>query len=240
MNIVVTTPPGKILNFAPRFDTATEYSYEWNNNLLAKFPSDENITSLLDLNATKSKYLNEIEDHDVFIFFDHGIDDGLIDQHRRKFLYLGNADTLKGKRVYTMACLSAKELGKKAYHEGCLEYWGATDAITFTIDDAHLFGEVFVDGAYARFGEGKSIEEVYKLMREHFISQKLRASNPWTKIWLQKDHDMWVVWHKGNPPPNPEPPKPWWVRLWKWLKDLIGLEPMEEKWFDPIMCLYLT
>jgi len=234
------TPFGKILDFAPKFDTATEYSAEWNKNLLDKFGSGENITPLLESNATKRNYLNEIPDHDVFIFFDHGNKDCLIDQNKRKVVYTGNADTLKDKRVYTMACLSAKELGTKAYYEGCLEYWGATDAITFTIDDADLFGEVYVDGAYARFGEGKSIEEAYKSMKDHFILQKSKTINPWTKIWLQKDHDMWVVWHEGNPPSEPEPPKPWWVRLWEWLKNLIGLDAAEEKWFDPVMCLYLT
>ena len=134
-----------------------------------------------------------------------------------------------------MACLSAKGLGKKAYEEGCPEYWGAMEAITFTIDDAHLFGEVYIDGAYARFGEGKSIEEVYNSMREHFLSQMEKTNNPWTKIWLQKDHDIWVVWHEGNPPePNPEPPQSsWWIRLWEWVKSLFGLDVKEEEWFVP-------
>ena len=43
---------------------------------------------------------------------------------------------------------------------------------------------------------------------------------------------------EGNPPPDPNPPKPWWGRLWEWLKGLIG--PCEESWFDPVMCLHLT
>ncbi|GAF81863.1 unnamed protein product [marine sediment metagenome] len=230
--------PDKILVFAPRFDTATEYSFEWGKDLIGKFSED--ITTLLEADATQRNYLKGIPGHDVFIFFDHGIDDGLIDQNMRKFVNMGNVDTLKDKRVYTMACLSAKVLGVKAYHEGCLEYWGATDAITFTIDDAHLFGEVFVDGAYARFGEGKSIDEVFQSMREHFILQKTKTNNPWTKIWLEKDRDMWIVWHAGNPPPEPEPPKPWWVRLWEWLKDLLGFNAMEDYWFEPLACLYLA
>ncbi len=232
----MAAPLGKILDFAPKFDTATEYSSEWNKNLLDKFGED--VTALLEIDATKRNYLNEIPEHDVFIFFDHGNENCLIDQNVRKVVHVGNVDTLKGKRVYAMACLSAKELGSKAYHQGCLEYWGATDVIGFTIDDAHLFGEVYVDGAYARFWEGKPIEEVYQSMREHFILQKTKASNPWTKIWLQKDHDIWVVWHEGNPPPDPNPQKPWWGRLWEWLKGLIG--PCEESWFDPVMCLHLT
>ena len=233
---MTASPLGEIIVFAPKFDTATEYSFEWGKNLIGKF--SEEITTLLETDATQRNFLKAISEHDIFIFFDHGIDDGLIDQNKRKFIYVGNAGILKNKRVYAMACLSAKELGVKAYHEGCLEYWGATDAITFTIDDAHLFGEVYVDGAYARFGEGKPIKEVYQSMKDHFISQKAKTNNPWTKIWLQKDRDMWVVWYDEDAP-EPERPKPWWVRLWEWLKNLIGLGVAEEQWFDPIMCLYI-
>ena len=219
----------KILNVAPKFDTATEYSFEWNQDFLERSSHhnpEPNITNLLEGEASKSRFREELEDNDILIFFDHGNTDVLIGQNRVALLTSSEAHLLNGKKVYTMACLSAKELGKEAFKQGCLEYWGATEPIGFTIDDQHLFGEVFVVGAYQRFIEGESIEEVMDQMKRLFTTQMEKTTNPWTKIWLQKDSDIWVCWNPNNPPEE-EKPLSWWEKLIKWLKRLIGLEDFE-------------
>jgi len=216
----------KILNVAPEFDTATEYSFSWNQDFLKKaseYNPEPEITSLLKGDANKSRFKDELEDNDILIFFDHGNKDVLIGQNKVALLTSSDAHLLNGKKVYTMACLSAQELGKEAFKKGCLEYWGATESIGFTIEDQHLFGEVFVEGAYKRFIEGESIEDVMEQMKNHFTTQIGETKNPWTKIWLQKDSDIWVCWYAKNPPPE-EKPLTWWEQFIKWLRRLIGLE----------------
>lgn len=209
-----------LLNVAPRFDRATEYSFEWDSNFVDKYGE---CTSLLEKDAIKSKFDEHLPDHDQIVFFDHGNEKYLIGNDSKPLIDPDEAYKLKDKQIYTMACLSAKELGVAAYRAGCKEYWGAIDSIGFTLIDAHLFGEVFSEGALKRFKDKESIEDTMNSMLEHFDLQQLKTTDPWTKTWLQKDRDMWVVWHEGNPPPEPEP-KTWWELLIEWLKKLIGLE----------------
>ena len=217
----------KILNVAPRFDDVTEYSIAWSKDFLAQADSTE-ITSLLEKDAIKSKFRQEIDNHDVFIFFDHGNEEGLIDNNSQYLIRTSDAFRLNGKKVFAMACLSAKKFGKKAFEEGCVEYWGAVESIGFTVDEATLFGEVFVVGAYDRFITEKDVDVVYDSMLAHFLEQIGKTDNPWAKIWLQKDHDMWVVWYEDNPPPNDES-KTWWQLLIEWIKKMIGWD-FQEMW----------
>jgi len=196
----------KLLVVAPRFDTATEYSFDWAGDFLKIIEDNPNVeySALLKDMATKRNFDQFMPLHDILIFFDHGIKDALIGQGLEKLVTNVTAGKFAGKKVFTMACLSALELGKYAYHSGCLEYWGATESIGFTLVDADLFGEVFVQGAYERFVLGLPIEEVMENMQNHFVEQMDKTTNPWTKVWLQKDKDMWVCWHEGNKPETPK------------------------------------
>ena len=215
------TPAFKILNVAPRFDDATNYSFEWNQAFLDKVADlgvDGKITMLLEDDAIKSKFREFIGEHDTLLFFDHGIDNRLVGQGGVTIVSTADAQYLDGKQVFAMACLSAKGLGPKAINEGAIEYWGAVESIGFTLEDAWLFGEVFIDGAYSRFIEKMSIDDVLQNMKDHFDLQKTKTDNPWTKVWLQKDKDMWIVLQEGDVPP---PEKSWLEKLWKWICDLI-------------------
>jgi len=190
----------KCLFVAPRSDEATEYSFSWASKLLTKIGNSLNLIKLLQNDAVYFKMNQYINSVTSMIFFDHGNEECLVGQDGFAFMDMDDTSELKDKKVYTMACLSAKKFGAEAYNKGCKEYWGAVEAIGFTLEEADLFGDVYIEGAYKRFVENKSIEETYQSMQDHFDQQKTIAVNPWTKIWLQKDKDMWVVWHSGNPP----------------------------------------
>ena len=212
----------KILVFAPKFDTATEYSYSWAEQFIDKIDDIPTLeyTTLLENTAIKSNFDQNMPYHDILVFFDHGIEDALIDQNVTRMVSTKTVGKLTGKKVFAMACLSALELGALAYHTGCLEYWGAVESIGFTLVDAHLFGEVFVEGAYQRFIEEKLIDEVMTNMKNHFDVQKTKTTNPWTKIWLERDKNMWVCWHAGNEPQKPKE-LTWWEKLIELIKELL-------------------
>jgi len=211
----------KMLVFAPRFDTATEYSFQWAQSFIDKIKEQSvDYSTLLEEDAIKRKFDEEIPYKDILVFFDHGGKDGLFGNDGKKIVTKISVGKLCGKKIFTMACLSALELGALAYYSGCPEYWGAIESIGFTLVDADLFGEVFVEGAYSRFIEDKTISEVMEQMKNHFDSQKEKTNNPWTKIWLEKDKDMWVCWCCDNPPEKPKE-LTWWEKLIEAILDFL-------------------
>jgi hypothetical protein len=62
----------------------------------------------------------------LIAFYDHGNVDKLAGSHEEVAFDLENADLLVDRDVYTVACLSAAKLGKKAVENGCNAYWGYT------------------------------------------------------------------------------------------------------------------
>jgi len=220
----------RLLLVAPRFDTATEYSFEWATAFHDMIKDDPDIeyTTLLEALANKNEFDAKMPYHDVLVFFDHGVKDALIGQNLAKLVKTVSVGKLTGKKVFTMACLSASELGVHAFHNGCLEYWGATESIGFTLVDADLFGEIFVRGAYQRFVEGLSIDEVLTNMDTHFVEQMDKTQNPWTKMWLQKDRDMWICWHEGNKPKEPKSLSIWRI-IFELLLEIFGMDFAKEE-----------
>ena len=215
-----------MLGIAPRFDSATECSFSWFLKFLAEYNKSppKPIKSLTENDAVRKNVLVELPNVESIIFFDHGMETALIGQDKNAVINTGDVQKLSGKKVYTMACLSAKVLGVEAYKNGCKEYWGAVESIGFTPQYADLFGEVYIQGAVGRFRDNIPIEENMKKMKDHFMANIEKTSDPWTKIWLQKDHDMWVCYHEGNPPSDqPEVPKSWLQIIIDFLNWLIGL-----------------
>jgi len=167
---------------------------------------DKIVKSLTEEEATSPKFNEFIPSCDFLIFYDHGVEDGLIAQPdvmggpASYLIHKSEAHKLKNKSVYTMACLSAKELGIEAYKEGCKEYWGAVEAIGFVPAEGHLFEEIYNMGVYQRFYEERTIEEVLANMKRKFNENIYLARNPWSRVWLRKDRDSWRCWSDQTPP----------------------------------------
>lgn len=191
-----------MLDVAPRFDDATEYSFDWNESLVQDlsrhFPEME---LLFKDYALRKNFEPSVPNHDIVIFYDHGNETSLIEQGGNgAILDLDNIDLVKGKAVYTMACLSAKELGVKAWQKGCLEYWGAKEVIGFTPDDHELFKECYNLGVIWRFVERQPIKTCLTAVKNRFTMNMDKTDDPWAKTWLRYDRDNWVCWSDETPP----------------------------------------
>jgi len=195
-----------ILNVAPKFDVATEYSYRWNRRLLEEL--GEPAVELLEEDATREKteeILKERRDIDLFIFYNHGVEDALIEQGGGHLIDGGNVHLLRGKEVYTMCCLAAKKLGAEAYRKGVKAWWGYTDTFVFVTTDEEVFGRLANMGLILRRRERLSWDECLKRVREAYdeeIEKRREGGNPWTVIALVHDRDALVCWWDGNPPPS--------------------------------------
>jgi hypothetical protein len=195
-----------ILGVAPCFDQATSVSYKWFKELVksldenAVFPSEKWI--LLEKNdAVREKVEEEFDrlNPDWVVFYDHGVEDGLVQQGGDGYVIdLKNVGKFKGKAIYTMACLSAKILGKEHWRNGGI-YWGYTEVFGFTIQEEELFMHAANAGLIYRF-QGKSWEECLEYAKQQFNEAINKAKMLWTKIWLQHDRDNLVLYSPSHPP----------------------------------------
>jgi len=195
-----------ILNVAPKWDVATEYSYRWNRRLMEEL--GEPALELLEGDATRERVeevLRERRDVDVLIFFGHGTEDGLVEQGGAGYVIDGkNVHLLRGREVYTLACLWGKKGGVEAYRKGAKAIWAYTDTFVFVTTDEEVFGRLANMGLILRRKEHLSWDECLKRVREAYdeeIEKRREGGNPWTVIALVHNRDALVCWWDLNPPP---------------------------------------
>ncbi|MBA7552654.1 hypothetical protein ES705_45224 [subsurface metagenome] len=80
---------------------------------------------------------------------------------------LKNANLLANKEVFTLACLSARDLGPEVWRKGGT-YWGYTEVVSFTTDALDAFQEAFNCGFRFRFVENDSRENSLRRAKETF------------------------------------------------------------------------
>jgi len=89
---------------------------------------------LLGGEATRIKYMEAVKDPQIrtVVFYDHGSSQGLVEDGGAGYILdESNLDTVKGKEVYTMCCLTAGDLGAKAYRRGTPIWWGYIREFSF-------------------------------------------------------------------------------------------------------------
>jgi len=155
------------------------------------------------------------------IFYDHGGEDCLYDFKKNKLFTLKDAPLLATRPyVYTMACLSAKKLGKEVYKYGGT-YWGAVEAIGFTTTGEEKFGEALSYGIVLRLQNPLlSWNDIILAVKGKFNEIIEKSEDAFDDIWLAKDRDML---HCYGPDAEDPPPIPWWQRLIDWIKGLLGI-----------------
>jgi len=112
-----------LLGIAPRWDAPTEYSSKWHHNVLDSYE----IVDLSDAEATRQRTEYAIRDYnpEFIVFSDHGSETVLWAQFGYEGVFdLNNAYLMKGRSIYTLACLAAAELLPKMVLEGALATWG--------------------------------------------------------------------------------------------------------------------
>ncbi|GAG09869.1 unnamed protein product, partial [marine sediment metagenome] len=107
----------------PRFDQATEYSNAWAEQV-KEWLGDECIDLATD-DAVRDKVEEALALHPGadMAFYDHGNEVSLIGQDHLPIISLPNAHLLANRETYTLACLSAKDLGVEIWRNGG-KFWG--------------------------------------------------------------------------------------------------------------------
>lgn len=159
----------------PEFDAATYYSHEWCGHKIEEAEEkDHSVRDLPRSDANRSDFEENMRNFNphAFIFYDHGDEDCLVAQGGMGCVVnSGNAYYLKGRLVYTMACLSAKRLGETVHEEGGLTYWGHDDVVGF------------VTTALQAFEESLSIG-LSQLLEDRTVKQALEKTGETYEEWI--------------------------------------------------------
>jgi len=126
----------KALICRPKFDSATEYTFAFAAEILEWCQqAGIEVTELAEEDAIRPAVENALErfNPEIFVFYDHGDKDALIGQDGKAVIDIKNCDRLAGKEVFTLACLSAKDLGPEVWRKGGT-YWGYTEVVSFATD----------------------------------------------------------------------------------------------------------
>jgi hypothetical protein len=190
---------------APKFDSATEYSYGWSRE--AKALLEQKSYEVIDYSGRtvgRAEVENALRQNPgvLYVHFDHGSDSAHWGSQTEAVVDLNNVKLLSGREVYCMNCLSAKKLGVEAYKNGALAYWGYVETFTFSTEAVEEFGEFAVSGLKFRLqGETwtESLQHAKDLAKA--LGQKLVEAGKYiASVILQGDADALVCYTPDNPP----------------------------------------
>ena len=129
-----------ILLISPKFDFATEVSFDIYE--IAKKELNAKVCLEVE-DAVREKFEKSLKDISLIGFWDHGNKDSLVGNDRNALVDAKNAYLLKDKEIFTLACLSSKELGRLAVKEGALLWQGYNAPVVVTSQP--LFFDNFVE-----------------------------------------------------------------------------------------------
>ena len=220
----------KIINCAPRFDEATEYSFEFNRKIVEYARAQGHEVIDLPIEEAVREKVEEALRSDpeaMMVHYDHGGEDRLYGNNHRAVIDLDNVDLLSGRESYNMNCLSAKVLGAEAYKRNCKAYWGNIEVVSFTTDAIEHFEEAFNLGFKFRLQNNtweaclsKVKERLNELIDDLIGQGKLMAA------WCMRSYrDSLVCYNGGSVPPEPEcffrrlAVKLFGPKAWRWLRN---------------------
>jgi len=188
----------------PKWEEVTEYSYAWCQQIL-DWLKEEGV-EFVDLgaeDATRDKVEAMLRKYPQanFCFYDHGNADLLAAQGGKdNVIDLNNCDLLANKETYTMACLSAKSLGKEVWNKGG-KYWGYIDTFSFTSDTVADFQEAANCGFHYLFIEGDR-ENALQRAKDTFSRLALElvdAGKILAAACMRNDGDILVYYNAEKP-----------------------------------------
>ena len=188
----------------PRFDSATEHTFAFAEDILSQCRvAGIDVVELAEGDATKKRVEEELKKGtDLFIFYDHGSEDALIGQDEKSVIDLSNVSSLSDKEVYTLACLSAKELGAAVWRQGG-KYWGYTEVVGFTTDALDEFKHAFNCGFCYLFIDGLEHTQALDLAKETFdqLSLDLMSKGKiMAAIFMRRNKESLVSYDSSNEP----------------------------------------
>jgi hypothetical protein len=182
------------LLIAPKFDTATEFTFKWIQEVRDEIVKQNYDWVFLSDGVSRKDVEDHLksEDVDTVIFYDHGSEDALWGSSSEKVIDTDNVSLLNGKDVYTLACLSGKKLGVEAWKRGCKTYIGYEEEFVFTTDEEDLFKECANSGILKKLRDKVSWKEAFNYMKQKYNECIEKAQSFWTKVWLAHDRDCLV------------------------------------------------
>lgn len=192
----------KAVVIGPVFDEVTKYSAEWCQEVAELYPDKVFLTNKAITRAEVEEALKKYPDA-IVIFYDHGSEDALWGSQNEAVIDLENVDLLSNREVYTMACSSAKILGKEAYNRNCLAYWGYYEPFSFTTDAIEDFKYSANKGIDLRV-KGLSWKECLEAVREvikKFVDKLIDEGKVMAAFCMKRNGDALRCYDGEKPKP---------------------------------------
>lgn len=195
----------KALICRPKFDEPTQHTFAFAAEILRWCQqAGIDIIELAEDDAVRPAVEKALQrfNPDIFVFYDHGSEDCLWGQGGNEAaIDLKNCDRLAGKEVFTLACLSARDLGPEVWRKGGT-YWGYTEVVSFTTDALDAFQESFNCGFRFRFVENDSRENSLRRAKETFTRlafELVEAGNIFAALCMRGNADSLVYLDAHKP-----------------------------------------
>lgn len=187
----------------PKFDDVTGYTFAFAEEILQWCrQAGIDIIDLAEAEAVRKAVVMELtREVDLFIHYDHGEEDSLIGQDEKAVIDLDNAGLLANKEVFTLACLSAKDLGPEVWRKGGT-FWGYTEIVSFSTDSLPEFREAFNCGFFYRFIEGDTRQNSLQRAKDTFSRLSLElvaAGETFAAIFMRENRDNLVYLDSHKP-----------------------------------------
>jgi hypothetical protein len=188
----------------PRFDTATEYSYEWCQQIIDHLKEKGlPYIELAERDAVRKKVEEALTQNPnaMLIHYDHGDQDRLIGNDGRPVVDLQNVSLLSSRQAYNMNCLSAKILGVEAHNKKCTAYWGYTQVFSFTTDALDTF-KTFANCGFFLYMETRSWKEALSKAKElgkQLVNKLIQEGKIIASSCMSADVDALVCWNTETP-----------------------------------------
>lgn len=189
----------------PKFDEPSQHSFAFAAEILQWCrQAGIDIIELAEDDAVRPAVEKALQtfNPDIFVFYDHGSEDCLWGQGGDEAaIDLKNCDRLAGREVFTLACLSAKDLGPAVWRQGGT-YWGYVDVFSFTTDSLAEFQEAANCGFKFRFIEGDTRQNSLQRAKETFTRLSLElvdAGKTFAAICMRENGDALVYFDAHKP-----------------------------------------
>lgn len=187
----------------PRFDEATQYTFDFAQEILEWCQqAGIEVVELAEGEAVRAKVEEQLrKGADTLIFYDHGNESSLIGQDEQPAIDLENCHFLNEKQVYTLACLSAKELGVAIWRRGG-KYWGYKEVYGFTTDALKEFKEASNCGFMYIFIEAAPYGDALDKAKETFdrLSMDLVSQGKIMAAVFMRENGANLVAYNGSGP----------------------------------------
>ena len=190
----------------PRFDLVTSISFEWCGEVVGWLrDAGFGVIDLAEGDAVRGRVEAAVEEYDpsLVVFYDHGDENGLLQQGGRGYVVdKRNDHILSGREVFTLACSWGRDGGIHAWRKGAKAVWCYIDVFAFTSEALDEFRRFANSGLRFRL-EGRSWKECLQLARQlagELCRKLIEEGKYLSAVILQEDADALRCYTDETPP----------------------------------------